>query len=151
MNYFIDLLKGKTAAYRLSEDKFYAMIVIEKKKGFVDEVALIRAEVEANGDDNKLDGLYVKNRIRRIKDDYNAAKMLWNELEIVLEKEKYEQRREFVGKAQSDQKEAEKRKTEETSKKLNSQLGKDIKLIILFFLILLIIYFGGLFALNYLI
>ena len=102
MNYFIDLLKGKSAAYRLSEDKYYAMIVIEKKKGFVDEVAFIRAEVEANGDDNKLDGLYVKNRIRRIKDDYNAAKMLWNELEIVLEKEKYEQRREFIDKAKSD-------------------------------------------------
>ena len=124
------------------------MIVIEKKKGFVDEVAFIRAEVEANGDDKKLDSRYVKNRIRRIKDDYNAAKMLWNELEIVLEKEKYEQRREFVGKAQSDQKEAEKREREETSKKLNSQLVKDIKGWILFFLILLIIYFVVILAYN---
>ena len=139
MNYFIDLLKGKSAAYRLSEDKYYEMIVIEKKKGFVDEVAFIRAEVEANGDDKKLDSLYVKNRIRRIKDDYNAAKMLWNELEIVLEKEKYEQRREFVGKAQSDKKEAEKRKREETSKKLNLMLDKDLRFIVFYLIVPILI------------
>ena len=139
MNYFIDLLKGKSAAYRLSEDKYYEMIVIEKKKGFVDEVAFIRAEVEANGDDKKLDSLYVKNRIRRIKDDYNAAKMLWNELKIVLEKEKYEQRREFVGKAQSDKKEAEKRKREETSKKLNLMLDKDLRFIVFYLIVPILI------------
>ena len=139
MNYFIDLLKGKSAAYRLSEDKYYAMIVIEKKKGFVDEVAFIRAEVEANGDDKKLDSLYVKNRIRRIKDDYNAAKMLWNELEIVFEKEKYEQRREFVGKAQSDKKEMEKRKREETSNKLNLMLDKDLRFIVFYLIVPILI------------
>ena len=65
--------------------------------------------------------------------------MLWNELKIVLEKEKYEQRREFVGKAQSDKKEAEKRKREETSNKLNLMLDKDLRFIVFYLIVPILI------------
>lgn len=68
--------KGQRAINRLSEDNLIAAVVEEKKNGEVDEVALAKAQMEAEGDTKKSDALYIKHRIQRIKDGYYASEAI---------------------------------------------------------------------------
>lgn len=65
-------LKGQLALNRLSEDRLIEIVLEEQKQGEVDEVALAKARMDAEGDEKKAEALYIKHRIRRIKDSDNA-------------------------------------------------------------------------------
>jgi hypothetical protein len=65
-------LKGQLALSRLSEDKLIELVLAEQRQGEVDEVALAKAKMDAEGDDKKVEALYIKHRIRRIKDNDDA-------------------------------------------------------------------------------
>lgn len=65
-------LKGQLALNRLSEDKLIEIVLEEQKQGEVDEVALAKAKMDAEGDEKKAEALYIKHRIRRIKDSDDA-------------------------------------------------------------------------------
>ena len=62
------------ALNRLSEDQFVQMVLEELKSKQIDEVAMAQAKIDADGDPKKIEGLYIKNRVRRIKDTENFSK-----------------------------------------------------------------------------
>ena len=73
-------LKGQLALNRLSEDKLIEIVLEEQKQGEIDEVALAKANMDAEGDKEKAQALYIKHRIRRIKDSDNAnMAMAWEQ------------------------------------------------------------------------
>ena len=63
--------KGKMALNRLSEDRLIQVVLEEMKSDFIDDIAMAQAKIDADGDLEKMDGLYLKNRVRRIKDTEN--------------------------------------------------------------------------------
>jgi hypothetical protein len=73
LNSLLVQFKGQRAINRLSEDHLIATVLEEKKKGEVDQVALAKAQMEAEGNVEKTEALYLKHRIQRIKDSDNAT------------------------------------------------------------------------------
>ena len=73
LNSLLVQFKGQRAINRLSEDNLIATVLEEKKKGEVDQVALAKAHMEAEGNVEKTEALYLKHRIQRIKDSDNAT------------------------------------------------------------------------------
>ena len=73
LNSLLVQFKGQRAINRLSEDNLIATVLEEKKNGEVDQVALAKAQMEAEGNVEKTEALYLKHRIQRIKDSDNAT------------------------------------------------------------------------------
>ena len=80
-------IKGKIALNRLSDDQFVQMVLEELKSKQIDEVAMAQAKIDADGDPKKVEGLYIKNRVRRIKDTENFSKAV-EEAEAIKRKAK---------------------------------------------------------------
>ena len=57
---------------RLFEDRIIEIVLEEQKQGEIDEVALAKAKMDAEGVEKKAEALYIRHRIRRIKDSDNA-------------------------------------------------------------------------------
>jgi hypothetical protein len=76
LNSLLVQFKGQRAINRLSEDNLIATVLEEQKNGEVDQVALAKAQMEAEGDTKKSDALYIKHRIQRIKDGYYASEAI---------------------------------------------------------------------------
>lgn len=74
---FIEL---RSLGDRLAEDRIYEIVVSEVDRDELDPVAKARAFEEAEGDSQKTKALYIKHRVRRIRD-------LAAEYEIWLQKE----------------------------------------------------------------
>ena len=68
LNSLLVQFKGRRAINRLSEDNLIETVLEEKKNGEVDQVALAKAQMEAEGNVEKTEALYLKHRIQRIKD-----------------------------------------------------------------------------------
>lgn len=60
---------------RQFEDELYRIATDEISSGYMDNVAQARSIEEANGDKSRLEALYLKHRIRRIKDEIEAAEI----------------------------------------------------------------------------
>lgn len=60
---------------RQFEDELYRIVSDEISSGYMDNVAQARSIEEANGDRSKLEALYLKHRIRRIKDEIVSAEI----------------------------------------------------------------------------
>ena len=73
LNSLLVQFKGQRAINRLSEDNLIATVLKEKKNGEVDQVALAKAQMEAEGNVEKTEALYLKHRVQRIKDSDNAT------------------------------------------------------------------------------
>ena len=73
LNSLLVQFKGQRAINRLSEDNLIATVLEEKKNGEVDQVALAKAQMEAEGNVEKTEALYLKHRVQRIKDSDNAT------------------------------------------------------------------------------
>ena len=73
LNSLLVQFKGQRAINRLSEDNLILAVLEEKKNGEVDQVALAKAQIEAEGNVEKTEALYLKHRIQRIKDSDNAT------------------------------------------------------------------------------
>ena len=54
------------------EDRIIEIVLEEQKQGEIDEVALAKAKMDAEGVEKKAETLYIRHRIRRIKDSDNA-------------------------------------------------------------------------------
>ena len=67
-------LRGKAASIRLAEDRLLELVLEERSGGHIDEVAMTKAMMEAEGNKDIADALYVKHRMNRIKDT-DAANM----------------------------------------------------------------------------
>ena len=76
LNSLLVQFKGQRAINRLSEDNLIATVLEEQKNGEVDQVALAKAQMEAEGDTKRSDALYIKHRIQRIKDGYYASEAI---------------------------------------------------------------------------
>ena len=61
-------LRGKAASIRLAEDRLIELVLEERSEGQIDKVAMTKAMMEAEGNADAADALYVKHRINRIKD-----------------------------------------------------------------------------------
>jgi len=61
-------LRGKAASIRLAEDRLIELVLKERSAGHIDEVAMTKAMMEAEGNKDTANALYVKHRINRIKD-----------------------------------------------------------------------------------
>ena len=61
-------LRGKAASIRLAEDRLIELVLEERSAGQIDKVAMTKAMMEAEGNADAADALYVKHRINRIKD-----------------------------------------------------------------------------------
>ena len=75
-------LRGKIAPTRLVQDKLYEIVLAELKAGEIDEVAKARATKDAKGEEKKADALYIKHRIRRIKDEHSSNLMAAKNLRL---------------------------------------------------------------------
>ena len=58
LNSLLVQFKGQRAINRLSEDNLIATVLEEQKNGEVDQVALAKAQMEAEGDTKRSDALY---------------------------------------------------------------------------------------------
>ena len=75
-------LRGKIAPTRLVQDKLYEIVLAELKAGDIDEVAKTRATEDAKGEEKKADAMYIKHRIRRIKDEHSSNLMAAKNLRL---------------------------------------------------------------------
>lgn len=64
----MDLHKPEGLSDRLLEDRLYEMTILEIESGTLDKSAEARALEEAEGDETKAKALYIKHRVRRLRD-----------------------------------------------------------------------------------
>jgi len=116
---FLDELKGLNE--RLAEDRIYQQVMIEIDSDELDSVSRARAFEEAEGDNQKAQGLYVKHRVRRLRDlalDYENWLKEEAKMKALRKKEE-----------QEEQEKIEQRKKEEQQKKIEhrKQLSESMR------------------------
>ena len=68
MNNLILNFKAKFASQRIAEDMLIELVLDEQEQGHIDKVAMAKAKLEAKGDLELADTLYINHRITRIRD-----------------------------------------------------------------------------------
>jgi hypothetical protein len=74
MNNLLLNFKAKVASQRIAEDMLIELVLDEQAQGHIDKVAMAKAKLEAKGDLELADTLYINHRITRIK-DYDYANL----------------------------------------------------------------------------
>jgi len=69
LNSLIQQLKAKIASQRLAEDMLIELVLDEQAQGHIDKVAMAKAKIQAKGDSELANTLYINHRITRIKDN----------------------------------------------------------------------------------
>lgn len=89
----IDNLKGRVfgAEGRRKEDYLYEIVAAEIQRGEKDPVAWARAIEDTQGDQTKLQAAYIKNRVRRLRDEILISKKQVRPTENVLQKQRDKQ------------------------------------------------------------
>lgn len=93
MSYYVNKLAGLMASRRRSQDKMIEFVLEEMANGEINEVAMAKARMDALGVDERIQPLYIKNRIQQIKDELQILKMNVQELQRVETEKMYAARR----------------------------------------------------------